>query len=179
MDAAQARSAPAQTAGGSLISAGFLGLLSTQFLTALNDNVFRWLVIGIGKQHVSRGRNRGGADGRHRLLRAAVSRARRRRPAIWPIGTPSARSSSAARWPRSSSCCSAWRRFCAATWVRRGRSGCCSRRWRCMGGQSALLLAGSRGQHSGSAEARADFQGQRLVRAGDGDRHVIGMVVGN
>jgi acyl-[acyl-carrier-protein]-phospholipid O-acyltransferase/long-chain-fatty-acid--[acyl-carrier-protein] ligase len=53
MDAAQAQTAPAQTAGGSLISAGFLSLLSTQFLTALNDNVFRWLVIGIGKQHVS------------------------------------------------------------------------------------------------------------------------------
>lgn len=53
MDAAQARSAPVQSAGGSLVSAGFLGLLATQFLTALNDNVFRWLVIGIGKQHVS------------------------------------------------------------------------------------------------------------------------------
>jgi acyl-[acyl-carrier-protein]-phospholipid O-acyltransferase/long-chain-fatty-acid--[acyl-carrier-protein] ligase len=53
MDATQARTAPGPSAGGSLISAGFLGLLATQFLTALNDNVFRWLVIGIGKQHVS------------------------------------------------------------------------------------------------------------------------------
>jgi acyl-[acyl-carrier-protein]-phospholipid O-acyltransferase/long-chain-fatty-acid--[acyl-carrier-protein] ligase len=45
-------SANGQTAGGSLFSAGFLGLLATQFLTAANDNIFRWLVIGIGKQHV-------------------------------------------------------------------------------------------------------------------------------
>ena len=35
-----------------LLSGSFLGLLSTQFLTALNDNVFRWLVIGIGKDFV-------------------------------------------------------------------------------------------------------------------------------
>ena len=34
-----------------LLSAGFLGLLATQFLTAMNDNIFRWLVIGIGKDH--------------------------------------------------------------------------------------------------------------------------------
>lgn len=38
-------------AGRGLLSAGFLGLLSTQFLTAMNDNIFRWLVIGIGKDH--------------------------------------------------------------------------------------------------------------------------------
>jgi acyl-[acyl-carrier-protein]-phospholipid O-acyltransferase/long-chain-fatty-acid--[acyl-carrier-protein] ligase len=53
MDAAPApatSNAPAAT--GKLISAGFLGLLATQFLTALNDNVLRWLVIGIGKDHV-------------------------------------------------------------------------------------------------------------------------------
>ena len=53
MDAAHGHAPPAQLAGSSLASAGFLGLLATQFLTALNDNVFRWLVIGIGKQHVS------------------------------------------------------------------------------------------------------------------------------
>jgi acyl-[acyl-carrier-protein]-phospholipid O-acyltransferase / long-chain-fatty-acid--[acyl-carrier-protein] ligase len=29
-----------------------LGLLATQFLTVTNDNIFRWLVIGVGKQHV-------------------------------------------------------------------------------------------------------------------------------
>ena len=39
-------------AGRTLFSSGFLALLSTQFLTALNDNIFRWLVIGIGKDHV-------------------------------------------------------------------------------------------------------------------------------
>jgi acyl-[acyl-carrier-protein]-phospholipid O-acyltransferase/long-chain-fatty-acid--[acyl-carrier-protein] ligase len=37
-----------------LCSASFLGLLSTQLLTAVNDNVFRWLVIGIGKTLVAR-----------------------------------------------------------------------------------------------------------------------------
>src|SRR5262245_38515607 len=53
MDAAHVSSSTNQpTTGGSLVSAGFLGLLATQFLTALNDNIFRWLVIGIGKQHV-------------------------------------------------------------------------------------------------------------------------------
>jgi acyl-[acyl-carrier-protein]-phospholipid O-acyltransferase/long-chain-fatty-acid--[acyl-carrier-protein] ligase len=36
---------------GSLWSAGFGGLVATQFLTAVNDNVFRWLVIGIGKDY--------------------------------------------------------------------------------------------------------------------------------
>ena len=54
MDAAPPSTASAsQSAGGSLFSAGFLGLLGTQFLTALNDNIFRWLVIGIGKDHVA------------------------------------------------------------------------------------------------------------------------------
>ncbi len=32
------------------MSASFLGLLLTQLLTAVNDNAFRWLVIGVGKQ---------------------------------------------------------------------------------------------------------------------------------
>src|SRR5436190_5485312 len=53
MDAAHvSESATNQSAGSSLASAGFLGLLATQFLTATNDNIFRWLVIGIGKQRV-------------------------------------------------------------------------------------------------------------------------------
>ena len=34
-------------------SASFLGLLVTQFLGALNDNVFRWLVVPIGKDMVA------------------------------------------------------------------------------------------------------------------------------
>jgi acyl-[acyl-carrier-protein]-phospholipid O-acyltransferase / long-chain-fatty-acid--[acyl-carrier-protein] ligase len=38
-----------------LASVGFVGLLATQFLTALNDNIFRWLIIGISKQHVDPG----------------------------------------------------------------------------------------------------------------------------
>src|SRR5687767_13852474 len=54
MDAAPhaVESAPAFAAK-SLWSVGFLGLLSTQFLTAVNDNIFRWLVICIGKDHVT------------------------------------------------------------------------------------------------------------------------------
>jgi acyl-[acyl-carrier-protein]-phospholipid O-acyltransferase/long-chain-fatty-acid--[acyl-carrier-protein] ligase len=36
----------------SLWSVGFAGLVATQFLTAVNDNIFRWLVIGIGKDYV-------------------------------------------------------------------------------------------------------------------------------
>lgn len=34
-----------------LLNASFVGLVCTQLLTAINDNVFRWLVIGIGKQY--------------------------------------------------------------------------------------------------------------------------------
>lgn len=37
-----------------LASRSFLGLLLTQLLTATNDNVFRWLAIGIGKDYVER-----------------------------------------------------------------------------------------------------------------------------
>src|SRR3954453_17777488 len=55
MDAAQgADSRVAPSAGQPLLSAGFLGLLATQFLTATNDNIFRWLVIGLGKQHLDK-----------------------------------------------------------------------------------------------------------------------------
>jgi acyl-[acyl-carrier-protein]-phospholipid O-acyltransferase/long-chain-fatty-acid--[acyl-carrier-protein] ligase len=32
------------------MSRSFLGLLSTQFLGATNDNILRWLVFGVGKQ---------------------------------------------------------------------------------------------------------------------------------
>ena len=35
----------------SLVSKSFLGLLCTQFLGATNDNILRWLVIGIGKDY--------------------------------------------------------------------------------------------------------------------------------
>ena len=51
------------TAGSSLFSAGFLGLLATQFLTALNDNIYRWLIIGIGKDHVAAYEKAHGAGG--------------------------------------------------------------------------------------------------------------------
>ena len=36
----------------SLLSRSFLGLLVTQLLGATNDNILRWLVIGVGKQYV-------------------------------------------------------------------------------------------------------------------------------
>ena len=39
-----------------LLSITFLGLLFTQFLGAANDNILRWLVIGIGKEYVTSGR---------------------------------------------------------------------------------------------------------------------------
>ncbi len=35
-----------------LWSAGFIGLVVSQFLNAANDNIFRWLVVGIGKYFV-------------------------------------------------------------------------------------------------------------------------------
>ena len=43
---------PPRHPGGGLLAPSFLALLSTQMLTAVNDNVFRWLVIGIGKDYV-------------------------------------------------------------------------------------------------------------------------------
>ncbi len=52
MDVATSSDTPTHSAGKGLISPGFVGLLATQFLTAVNDNIFRWLVIGIGKDHV-------------------------------------------------------------------------------------------------------------------------------
>jgi len=39
--------------GGKLRSPSFVGLLLVVFLGAANDNILRWLVIGIGKQYVS------------------------------------------------------------------------------------------------------------------------------
>ena len=36
-----------------LLSKSFQGLLYTQFLGATNDNILRWLVIGVGKQYVT------------------------------------------------------------------------------------------------------------------------------
>ena len=34
---------------GGLRSGSFQGLLWTQWLTSINDNVFRWFVVGVGK----------------------------------------------------------------------------------------------------------------------------------
>lgn len=54
-----ATSAAATTSDGALRSRSFLGLLVTQFLGAANDNMFRWLVVPIGKDLV--GPERAGA----------------------------------------------------------------------------------------------------------------------
>ena len=35
-----------------LASRSFVALVITQFLTGINDNCFRWLVIGIGKYYI-------------------------------------------------------------------------------------------------------------------------------
>ena len=45
---------PSSQEGRGLLSRSFLGLLITQFLGATNDNILRWLVIGIGKQYVDK-----------------------------------------------------------------------------------------------------------------------------
>ena len=37
---------------GGLFSRSFIGLVVTQFLGAMNDNTFRWLVVGIGKHYM-------------------------------------------------------------------------------------------------------------------------------
>ncbi len=42
--------APDSAVTGGLSSRSFLGFLATQFLGAVNDNMFRWLVVPIGKQ---------------------------------------------------------------------------------------------------------------------------------
>ena len=41
-----------------LMSLTFIGLLLTQFLGATNDNILRWLVIGLGKEYVDSGKSR-------------------------------------------------------------------------------------------------------------------------
>ena len=43
---------PAGQSGAGLASRSFVSLAATQFLGALNDNMFRWLVIGIGKSYL-------------------------------------------------------------------------------------------------------------------------------
>ena len=43
---------PAAPPPGGLLTPSFIGLLLTQFLGALNDNMFRWLIVPIGKEMV-------------------------------------------------------------------------------------------------------------------------------
>ena len=57
---------------GGLWTRSFLGLLATQFLVALNDNMFRWLIVPIGKALLgARARRSGIVDGAG-LPRAAL-----------------------------------------------------------------------------------------------------------
>ena len=42
-------------------SVQFLGFLATQFLGAVNDNMFRWLAVPIAKYHVEQGTTGTGA----------------------------------------------------------------------------------------------------------------------
>ncbi|HEV7279506.1 MAG TPA: MFS transporter [Pirellulaceae bacterium] len=51
LDAALPSERNAFQGGEGLASRTYAGLLLTQFFTALNDNLFRWLVIGIGKDY--------------------------------------------------------------------------------------------------------------------------------
>ena len=44
----------APTPSNRLTSVGFIALLATQFLGATNDNIFRWFVVGVGKQYFSK-----------------------------------------------------------------------------------------------------------------------------
>ena len=46
------RNVPTHPAEQGLWSMSFVGLVITQFLVALNDNMFRWLIVPIGKELV-------------------------------------------------------------------------------------------------------------------------------
>ncbi len=55
-----------------LRSWSFAGLVAMQFLTVVNDNVFRWLVVGIGKKYVDREQGTVCVDCRNVQFRAAL-----------------------------------------------------------------------------------------------------------
>ena len=149
----------------SLRSTTFIGLLLTQFLGATNDNILRWLVIGIGKEYVDKQSRKHGAGGRFGLPRASVSCSSLRRPAIWPIASASARSSSTASSPKSSS----WRWRSRAILIGNmyfmfvvvALIGCAGR----------AVWPGQARQHSGNVAAEQDLVGQRPDRTDDRDRH--------
>ena len=58
-DTAKTLAVTSHAAHRGLTSRSFLGLLVTQLLGACNDNILRWLVIGIGKNHVFAARQAG------------------------------------------------------------------------------------------------------------------------
>ena len=45
---------PAENGRGGVFSASFLALVATQFFVSLNDNMFRWLVVPIGKELIDK-----------------------------------------------------------------------------------------------------------------------------
>ena len=45
---------PTKTDRGEVFSLGFLALVATQFFVSLNDNMFRWLVVPIGKELIDK-----------------------------------------------------------------------------------------------------------------------------
>ncbi|MBS7338353.1 MAG: hypothetical protein KIG81_10930, partial [Thermoguttaceae bacterium] len=49
MDATMEKESAIESGKTSLWTKGFIALLVTQFMVALNDNIFRWLIIPIGK----------------------------------------------------------------------------------------------------------------------------------
>jgi acyl-[acyl-carrier-protein]-phospholipid O-acyltransferase/long-chain-fatty-acid--[acyl-carrier-protein] ligase len=51
---ALAESAPADDGRGGAFSLSFLALVATQFFVSLNDNMFRWLVVPIGKELIDK-----------------------------------------------------------------------------------------------------------------------------
>ena len=82
--------APMADIRGGLATRSFLGLLATQFFVALNDNMFRWLIVPIGKgilgaEHADRALSMGLVC----LVLPTFSLACR--PAIWPTASANAR----------------------------------------------------------------------------------------
>ena len=45
---------PAENGRGGVFSLSFLALVATQFFVSLNDNMFRWLVVPIGKELIDK-----------------------------------------------------------------------------------------------------------------------------
>ena len=51
---AQPETPPGDNGRGGVFSLSFLALVATQFFVSLNDNMFRWLVVPIGKELIGK-----------------------------------------------------------------------------------------------------------------------------